>query len=97
MYLDNNLKITPSSSYFFVETDSYFDGPTGLPASGRISYVGWSIAYTNILTSIKTDANIPINQVGRIERAEINTSLITIYKIAKALDIEIKELFDFKK
>ena len=45
---------------------------------------------------LANDANIPINQVGRIERAEINTSLNTIYKLAKALNIEIKELFDFK-
>ncbi len=44
---------------------------------------------------LANDANIPINQIGRIERAEINTSLITIYKIAKALEIDIKELFDF--
>lgn len=42
---------------------------------------------------LANDANIPINQIGRIERAEINTSLATIYKIAKALDIDIKQLF----
>lgn len=42
---------------------------------------------------LANDANIPINQIGRIERAEINTSLVTIYKIAKALDIDIKQLF----
>ncbi len=44
---------------------------------------------------LANDANIPINQVGRIERAEISTSLHTINKIAKALEIDIKELFDF--
>lgn len=44
---------------------------------------------------LANDADIPINQVGRIERAEISTSLNTIYKIAKALEIDIKELFDF--
>ena len=44
---------------------------------------------------LANDANIPINQIGRIERSEINTSLVTIYKIAKALEIDIKELFDF--
>lgn len=43
---------------------------------------------------LANDANIPINQIGRIERAEINTSLITIYKIAKALEIDVKELFE---
>lgn len=44
---------------------------------------------------LANDADIPINQVGRIERAEISTSLHTVYKIAKALEIDIKELFDF--
>ena len=39
------------------------------------------------------DANIPRNQVGRIERGEINTSIIVLYKICKALNIELKELF----
>jgi transcriptional regulator with XRE-family HTH domain len=43
------------------------------------------------------DADIPINQVGRIERAEITTSLITIIKISKALDVPLKELLDFNK
>lgn len=39
------------------------------------------------------DANIPRNQVGRIERGEINTTIITLQKICKALKIEIRELF----
>lgn len=46
---------------------------------------------------LANDADIPINQVGRIERAEISTSLITIIKISKALDVPLKELFDFNK
>ncbi len=45
---------------------------------------------------LANDANVPINQIGRIERAEINTSLVTIYRIAKALDISIQELFEFE-
>ena len=44
---------------------------------------------------LANDANIPINQIGRIERAEISTSLTTIYKITRALDINITVLFDF--
>lgn len=44
---------------------------------------------------LANDADIPINQIGRIERAEISTSLSTIYKIAKALNVQIIELFDF--
>ena len=45
---------------------------------------------------LANDANIPINQVGRIERAEIYTSINTIYKLANALNIPVKELFDFE-
>ncbi len=39
------------------------------------------------------DANIPRNQVGRIERGEISTSITTLFKICKALKINIKDLF----
>lgn len=39
------------------------------------------------------DANIPRNQVGRIERGEINTTILTLHKICKALKMDIKELF----
>ena len=39
------------------------------------------------------DANIPRNQRGRIERGEISTTISTLYKICKALKIEIRELF----
>lgn len=44
---------------------------------------------------LANDANIPINQVGRIERAEIYTSINTIFKLANALHISVKDLFDF--
>jgi transcriptional regulator with XRE-family HTH domain len=42
------------------------------------------------------EANIPISQIGRIERGEINTTISTIKAIASALDISPKELFDFE-
>ncbi len=45
---------------------------------------------------LANDANIPINQVGRIERAEINTSINTIFKLANALHLSVKDLFDFE-
>lgn len=41
-------------------------------------------------------ADIPINQVGRIERGEINTTLSTLYMLAFALDLNVSELFDFE-
>ena len=46
--------------------------------------------------NLANDAEIPINQIGRIERAEIKTSLSTIYKISKALKLSPKQLFDFE-
>jgi len=41
------------------------------------------------------DCAIPKSQIARIERAKINTTVKTLVKIANALDIEPKELFDF--
>lgn len=41
------------------------------------------------------DCGITQNQVGRIERAEINTTIKTLVKIANALDVEPKELLNF--
>jgi transcriptional regulator with XRE-family HTH domain len=43
--------------------------------------------------NLANDADIPINQVGRIERGEIATSLSTLFKLAKALNVEVKDLF----
>lgn len=45
--------------------------------------------------TLSYDANIPKNQVGRIERGEISTTITTLHKICKALNIPIKELFEF--
>ncbi|WP_370896929.1 helix-turn-helix domain-containing protein [Chryseobacterium gossypii] len=39
--------------------------------------------------------NIEYSQISRIERGLINTSIGTAYEIAKALEIDIKELFNF--
>ena len=41
-------------------------------------------------------ADIPINQIGRIERGEVNTTISTILAIAQALKIHHKELLDFE-
>lgn len=42
---------------------------------------------------LAVEAGIPKNQVGRIERDEINTSIFVLKKIADALKIEITEIF----
>lgn len=39
--------------------------------------------------------NIPKTTIGRIERAEINTTIKTFVKIANALEIEPKDLLNF--
>lgn len=42
--------------------------------------------------TLSYDANIPINQIGRIERGEINTTIGSLFKICKALEIDVSEL-----
>lgn len=46
---------------------------------------------------LANDADIPISQVGRIERGEVNTTLSTMKALSKALNIHITELFGFDK
>ena len=43
---------------------------------------------------LANDADIPINQVGRIERGEINPSLSTLNSIAKALKLRLADLLE---
>ncbi|GMQ30662.1 helix-turn-helix transcriptional regulator [Algoriphagus confluentis] len=38
---------------------------------------------------------LTLSQVGRIERAEVNTSISMIALIARGLGVEPKEIFDF--
>jgi transcriptional regulator with XRE-family HTH domain len=40
-------------------------------------------------------ADIPVNQIGRIERGEIDTTVSTIYALSIALKIKMPDLFDF--
>jgi transcriptional regulator with XRE-family HTH domain len=41
------------------------------------------------------DCNFDVSVISRIERGTVNTSLSNIKLIANALNIHIKELFDF--
>ena len=45
----------------------------------------------------KFEPQISINQIGRIERGTINTSISTVKFISKALGVSIQELFEFDK
>ena len=44
---------------------------------------------------LANEADIPLSQIGRIERGEINTTISTVYSLAKALEINLSELFNF--
>lgn len=42
---------------------------------------------------LANDAEIPINQVGRIERGDINTTIGTAALLAAVLKVNLEELF----
>lgn len=46
---------------------------------------------------LQVDADVAKNQIGRIERGEHIPNIISIIKIAKALEVDISEIIDFKK
>ncbi|RYC50780.1 XRE family transcriptional regulator [Flagellimonas alvinocaridis] len=43
--------------------------------------------------ALETDAKMSKNQVGRIERGEISTSIVNLHLLAQALDVPIKDFF----
>ena len=45
--------------------------------------------------SLAYAADIPISQIGSIERGEINTTISTVKALAVALNISVKDLFEF--
>ena len=67
---------------------------TYLKAFGRNLY-NLRVAKGLSQEQLANKADIPINQVGRIERGEVNTTISTTYVIAKALEVPSKTLFDF--
>ncbi len=44
---------------------------------------------------LELQSDISKNQIGNIERGEINTSIFTIKKIAEALNVHPRELLNF--
>ena len=42
------------------------------------------------------EADVPISQIGRIERGETNPTISTMYVLAVALGQEMKDLVDIK-
>ena len=50
----------------------------------------------NISTyDLSYESNVSRSQINAIERGDINTTISTLKALASALDIELKELFDF--
>jgi transcriptional regulator with XRE-family HTH domain len=45
--------------------------------------------------NLANDLGIEISQISRIERGIINTSTFNTFRIAKALNTEVKDLFNF--
>jgi transcriptional regulator with XRE-family HTH domain len=45
---------------------------------------------------LANEADVPLSQIGRIERGENNPTVSTLYVIAKALNVELKNLVDVK-
>ena len=46
---------------------------------------------------LNVDAELSKNQIGRIERGERNVKITTLYKIAKALNVNISEIINLKQ
>ena len=45
---------------------------------------------------LANEADIPLSQIGRIERGETNPTVSTLYVLAQALEVELKSLVDVK-
>lgn len=45
---------------------------------------------------LANEADIPLSQIGRIERGETNPTISTLYVLAIALDVDLKSLVDVK-
>ena len=45
---------------------------------------------------LANEADIPLSQIGRIERGEGNPTISSIYVIAQALDLDLKHILDIK-
>jgi len=44
---------------------------------------------------LANEANVPISQIGRIERGEVNATLSTMNALAEAFGISLNELLTF--
>ncbi len=47
------------------------------------------------MEELANDAEIEYRQLGRIERGEINTSVLSLLKLSECLGVDIADLFKF--
>lgn len=59
----------------------------------KLAYVRKSRKFSQIKLAELVDMNF--NYIGQIERGEANVTIKTMRVLADALDVELKELFDF--
>jgi transcriptional regulator with XRE-family HTH domain len=48
------------------------------------------------MESVANEAEIEYRQLGRIERGEVNTTIISLLRIAEILKVDMKTLFNFE-
>ena len=48
------------------------------------------------METVANEAEIEYRQLGRIERGEVNTTIISLLRIAEILKVDMKTLFDFE-
>lgn len=46
------------------------------------------------MDSLSFESGIEYRQIGRIERGEVNTTVMSLYRIAKILKTDIRNFFD---
>jgi transcriptional regulator with XRE-family HTH domain len=49
------------------------------------------------MEAVAYKAEIEYRQLGRIERGEVNTTLISLLRIAAALEVDLNSFFEFTK
>jgi len=49
------------------------------------------------METLANETEIEYRQIGRIERGEVNTTIISLLRIAEILKVEIKIFFEFDK
>jgi len=65
-----------------------------LKFGAKLRYIRMSKKLSQIQLAEKAELNF--NFIGQIERAETNPTLKTIITIAEALEMDVKDLFDFR-